>query len=121
FLRVQAGNPPLSPWLVADPLFAATRPYPRYHLAHHAHTQQEDDPDLVLSAPFPVTRASYRRKFWRDITGQTGYQQRKAQILNALGDPTWPAAQRLRHFGEKLGPQLAANALLLAGLALAGV
>src|SRR5213078_5411620 len=59
--------------------------------------------------------------FWRDITGQTGYQQRKAQILNALGDPAWPAAQRLRHFGEKLGPQLAANALLLAGLALAGV
>jgi len=41
----------------------------RYHLAHHAHTQQENDPDLVLSAPFPTTRASYRRKFWRDITG----------------------------------------------------
>ena len=26
--------------------------------------------------------------------GQTGYQQSKAQFLNALGDPSWPAAQR---------------------------
>ena len=39
----------------------------------------------MLSAPFPITSVSYRRKFIRDITGQTGYQQRKAQFLNALG------------------------------------
>jgi fatty acid desaturase len=114
-------NMALSQWLCAYPVFADTRAYRRYHLAHHAHTQQENDPDLVLSAPFPITRASYRRKFWRDLTGQTGYQQRKAQLLNALGDPSWPAAQRLRHFGEKLGPQLAANGVLLAGLSLAGI
>jgi fatty acid desaturase len=119
--RSEARNLALGQWLCAYPIFADTRAYRRYHLAHHAHTQQEDDPDLVLSAPFPVTKASYRRKFWRDITGRTGYQQRKAQILNALGDPSWPVAQRLRHFGEKLGPQLAVNAVLLAGLSLAGV
>ena len=75
----------LSQWFCAFPVFAETRAYRRYHLQHHAHTQQEDDPDLVLSAPFPITPASYRRKFLRDITGQTGYQQRKAQFLNALG------------------------------------
>ena len=104
--RNGARNMALSQWLCAYPIFADTLAYRRYHLAHHAHTQQEDDPDLVLSAPFPITRASYRRKFWRDITGQTGYQQRKAQFLNALGDPSWPFARRLRHFGGKLGPQL---------------
>ncbi len=38
---------------------------------------------------------SYRRKFLRDITGQTGYQQRKAQLLNALG-PTRMAAVAAR-------------------------
>ena len=75
----------------------------------------------MLSAPFPITRASYRRKFWRDITGQTGYEQRKAQFLNALGDPSWPLARRLRHFGGKLGPQLLVNAILFAALALAGI
>jgi fatty acid desaturase len=110
----------LSQWFCAYPVFAETLAYRRYHLTHHARTQQEDDPDLVLSAPFPITRASYRRKFWRDISGRTGYEQRKAQILNALGDPAWPWRQRLRYFNEKLGPQIAVNVVLFIGLALAG-
>jgi fatty acid desaturase len=114
-------NMALSQWLCAYPLFADTVAYRRYHLQHHAHTQQADDPDLVLSAPFPITKASYRRKLWRDITGRTGYQQRKAQLLNALGDPAWPVKRRLRHLWDKLGPQLVVNALLLAFMALAGV
>ena len=111
----------LSQWFCAYPVFAETLAYRRYHLTHHMRTQQEDDPDLVLSAPFPITRASYRRKFWRDISGQTGYEQRKAQILNALGDPAWPWRRRLWHFNEKLGPQILTNAILFAGLAAAGV
>ena len=119
--RNGARNMALSQWLCAFPVFADTISYRRYHLAHHAHTQQDNDPDLVLSAPFPITRASYRRKFWRDLTGQTGYQQRKAQLLNALGDRSWPLARRLRHFREKLGPQLLVNAILFAALALAGI
>ena len=119
--RNVARNLALSQWFCAFPIFADTLAYRRYHLSHHAHTQQDDDPDLALSAPFPITKASYRRKFWRDITGQTGFQQRKAQFLNALGDPAWPLVQRLRHFGQKLGPQLGANAVLLAGFSMAGV
>jgi fatty acid desaturase len=111
----------LSQWFCAYPVFADTVAYRTYHLAHHAHTQQDNDPDLVLSAPFPITRLSYRRKFWRDISGQTGYQQRKAQLLNALGNPSWPLRQRLAHFCGKLGPQLSVNALLFAALAFAGV
>src|SRR5262245_35816048 len=121
FSRNEARNIALSQWLCAYPIFADTLAYRRYHLAHHAHTQQADDPDLVLSAPFPITRASYRRKFWRDITGRTGYEQRKAQLLNALGEPGWPLGQRLRHLWDKLGPQMAVNAAMLLGLALAGV
>jgi fatty acid desaturase len=114
-------NMRLSQWLCAYPVFAETRAYRRYHLQHHARTQQDDDPDLVLSAPFPITSASYRRKFIRDITGQTGYQQRKAQILNALGEKGWPWRQRLKHFYDKLGPQCITNAIMFAALALAGV
>jgi len=110
-----------SQWFCAYPIFAETIAYRRYHLHHHRRTQQEDDPDLILSAHFPITRASYRRKFWRDIIGQTGYEQRKAQLLNALGEPSWPLRQRMRHFADKLGPQIAANAVLLAGLSLAGI
>jgi fatty acid desaturase len=114
-------NMALSQWLCAYPVFAETKAYRRYHLQHHARTQQEDDPDLILSAPFPITRPSYRRKFWRDISGQTGYAQRKAQFLNALGDPSWPLAQRAAHFRDRLGPQLVFNLVFLAGLAALGV
>ena len=119
--RNETRNLALSQWLCAYPIFADTIAYRRYHLAHHAHTQQQDDPDLVLSAPFPITKSSYRRKFWRDITGQTGYEQRKAQLLNALGEPSWPPRRRFKQFAAKLGPQLATNAGLLVGLTLAGV
>lgn len=114
-------NLTLSQWLCAYPIFADTRAYRRYHLRHHAHTQTQDDPDLVLSAPFPITKASYRRKFWRDLTGRTGFQQRKAQFLNALGDPAWPWRQRLAHFRSRLGPQVLANVILFAALATAGI
>jgi fatty acid desaturase len=90
FSTNQALNMWLSQWLCAYPIFAETRAYRRYHLQHHARTQQDDDPDLVLSAPFPITRASYKRKFWRDITGQTGYEQRKSQL-------TWRSARPVGH------------------------
>jgi fatty acid desaturase len=114
-------NMALSQWFCAYPVFAETKSYRRYHLQHHARTQQDDDPDLILSAPFPITRPSYRRKFWRDISGQTGYAQRKAQFLNALGDQSWPLAQRAAHFWDRLGPQIVFNLVFLAGLAAAGV
>ncbi len=121
FSRDEARNLWLSQWLCAFPIFADTVAYRRYHLLHHANTQQDDDPDLVLSAPFPITKTSYRRKFLRDITGRTGLQQRRAQLLNALGDPAWPLPQKLRHFWSKLGRQMIANGVLFASLIAAGV
>ena len=62
------------------PLFADLHAYRAYHLKHHRHTQQAADPDLSLSAPFPITRASFRRKILRDLTGQTMLKQRLAQF-----------------------------------------
>ena len=106
-------NDSLSDWLCGYPLMARTDAYRRYHLVHHTRTQQEDDPDLILSKPFPITRKSLRRKLFRDLTGQTGYQQRKAQIINAFGDPTMRLGERLRHFSEKLGASVLANLIIL--------
>ena len=114
-------NMALSQWLCAYPVFAETKAYRRYHLQHHARTQQEDDPDLILSAPFPITRPSYRRKFWRDISGQPGFAQRMAVFIIGGGDPSGPVARRAARFRDKLGPQLAFNLAFLAGLAAAGV
>lgn len=69
--------------------------YRTYHLGHHKFAQQAEDPDLGLSAPFPITRLSLRRKIVRDLTGQTYYKQRWAGLVKRLserkaGEPLWP-------------------------------
>src|SRR5688572_6630410 len=42
-------------WLCAYPVATDLLRYRPYHLKHHRYTQQPNDPDLVLSAPFPIT------------------------------------------------------------------
>jgi fatty acid desaturase len=110
----------VSQWLCAYPMFAETFAYRDYHLTHHRRTQQADDPDLSLSAPFPISRASFRRKIVRDLTGQTAFQQRRSQIKAALGDPSWGWRRRAQNFGRKLGRPLVANAILFYLLASTG-
>ena len=50
-------------WLSSYPMLGDMYVYRPYRVGgHHRHTQQKDDPDLGLSAPFPITRESLRRK-----------------------------------------------------------
>jgi fatty acid desaturase len=78
-----AVNAFLGDFLCGTPVGADLARYRPYHLKHHRFTQQDEDPDLVLSAPFPTTRASLRRKIIRDLTGQTFYKQRIAPLFRA--------------------------------------
>lgn len=87
-------------WLAGGAVGAHMYDYRPYHLSHHRHTQQENDPDLVLSAPFPITVAGLKRKIWRDLSGQTGIKQRMAQIRAGMGKSGthWPGLLHLlRH------------------------
>lgn len=68
-------------WFCGRPILAELDAYRHYHLTHHRFTQTDKDPDLVLSSKFPTTRASLKRKFIRDITGQTGFKQLAGQIM----------------------------------------
>src|SRR6201996_8027675 len=68
-------------WLCAVPVGADLSSYRSYHLQHHRFTQQPEDPDLSLSAPFPISKESYRRKAIRDLTGQTFVKQRLPLLL----------------------------------------
>lgn len=99
-------------WLCAAPVGARLESYRAYHLKHHRFTEQPEDPDLSLSAPFPITRQSLWRKIVRDLTGQTFLKQRSAQLFGG------------RKPGEVVnssnGRFLAFNALLFAALAAAG-
>jgi fatty acid desaturase len=73
----------LGQWLTGTATGSDLHAYRAYHLTHHKFTQQPEDPDLSLSAPFPTSRASLRRKAIRDLTGQTFFKQRKAQFAVA--------------------------------------
>ena len=71
-------------WLCGQPVGATLPSYRNYHLGHHKYGQQAEDPDLGLSAPFPITRQSLRRKMIRDLTGQTFFKQRTAVLRARL-------------------------------------
>jgi fatty acid desaturase len=58
--------------------------YRPYHLQHHRFVQQAEDPDLGLSAPFPISRVSMRRKAVRDLTGQTFFKQRLGPLFEGF-------------------------------------
>ena len=99
-------------WLCAAPTGARLNAYRDYHLKHHKYTEQPEDPDLGLSAPFPITRASLVRKIVRDLTGQTFFKQRRAQLFSGL--------QKGQFVNPTTAHFLIFNALLLAGLTVAG-
>jgi fatty acid desaturase len=85
----------MAEWLCGAAYGGSLKRYRPYHLTHHKFTEQPEDPDIGLSAPFPITKGSLNRKFIRDLTGQTFFKQR---IM-----PTVKRVQKLMR-GEKLKP-----------------
>lgn len=112
-------NDRLGHWLCGAPVGASLSAYRPYHLSHHRHTQQAEDPDLALSAPFPISRASFRRKTVRDLLGVTGYQRRVAQFRAAAQGARGPF-EALGKVLRKEGAFLLTNLVLLGLLVLAG-
>ncbi len=115
-------------WLAAYPVWADVAPYRAYHLKHHKFTGTPDDPDLGLAAPFPITPDSFRRKVWRDLSGQTGWKQAKLVFYRDVG---WAGTRNQRSLGmnrgeqpdtgwHKIAPVAITNGVLLGVLMLAG-
>jgi len=104
-------------YILGVPYGGDMRSYRRYHLRHHKYAQSENDPDLGLSAKFPVTKASLRRKFIRDITGQTYLRLRLAQMQPGKMEeiPGSDAFQKTSPW-----PSLIVNALMFGALAALG-
>ena len=103
-------------WLCAAPVGARLADYRPYHLKHHRYTEQPEDPDLALSAPFPITRASLVRKIIRDLTGQTFVKQRFGPLF--AKKQMSPEGAKVVH--RAVNSFLIVNAILFAGCALAG-
>lgn len=104
----------VSEWLLSrSQLGGSVYGYRKYHMKHHRFTQQEEDPDLALSKPFPISRSSFRRKVWRDLTGQTGFKQYGAGIREAF-------APGLANGLRRMGPNFLINLVFLAGFVASG-
>lgn len=111
-------NRTLAQYICAYPVGTDVHSYRDYHLTHHKYTQQDGDPDLGLSAPFPTTRASMRRKFIRDLTGQTALRQRGYQFLQMFWRKQETSANAFKVPGLR-GP-LVINVIIFAVLAISG-
>lgn len=101
-------------WLAGVPVGTDLHAYRTYHLTHHRYTQQAEDPDLPLSAPFPTSRASLARKVLRDLAGLTFLKQRGGQLMMALRGIGPAARQQNVFIGKVFVRFVAANAVLLA-------
>jgi len=110
-----AGN-----WLAAYPIWLDLHPYRAYHLQHHSKTWTKEDPDLALALPFPTTRASMRRKIWRDLSGQTGWKRAKATLYRDLGVSRGKVQRRSGFGWSALHGVVLANLVLFAILAALG-
>jgi fatty acid desaturase len=101
-------NDRLGAWLCAAPVFADLPRYRRRHHEHHRRTQQADDPDLALaSVPGPLWLAALG-----DLGGLTALWWLLAwrPWRGGGSSPSWRQLRR----------PLAANAALVAALAVAG-
>jgi fatty acid desaturase len=115
-------------WLGAYPIMQDMLRYRPYHLTHHLHTGLDEDPDLLLTRGYPTSGKSMARKFFRDLSGQTGVKASIGLLLMQLGyleynlgnniqrvsqkDRTWSAFARV--FYRQLGGPIAANLVLWA-------
>ncbi len=120
--KTPALNKVFGQFACAYPIGADLPAYRTYHLKHHKYTQGKDDPDLPLSAPFPITRASLWRKVFRDLSGLTGLKLRLGQLVMTFkrhdnSDSTIAEAFNVKNI---VGPY-AWNAALFVGFYFAGL
>ncbi|MEM7358155.1 MAG: fatty acid desaturase family protein [Pseudomonadota bacterium] len=77
-------------WLCGVPMNADMYAYRAYHLNHHKHAGTPEDPDIGFVRKYPVTRASIKRKFIRDFTGQTAFRDQLMRLKAFKLSKQWP-------------------------------
>lgn len=79
-------------WLAGYAVFLDMDKYARGHLIHHRTAGTHDDPDLPNYQDYPISKESFYRKVWRDLTGQTA-----VKLIGSLAR----SGQDQRSHGEK--------------------
>jgi len=99
-------NDIIGQWLCALPVMNNQTSYARGHLEHHRKAGTREDPDLPNYQAYPVSRASFRRKVIRDLTGQTGYKLMSFILRGAAGVMSSEKRTSARPFVQQLLIQL---------------
>jgi fatty acid desaturase len=108
-------NDAVGRWLAAYPGLVPIELYRRSHFAHHREEFGPDEPDLNLYQGYPITRASLRRKLWRDLRGTSGWKSLKPLLRAARKEQGFGVARKI------VAAQVLVAALLTAwGVAAAG-
>jgi fatty acid desaturase len=131
--RTRLLNEVVTDWICARPVWSDVARYRKHHLAHHAHTGTERDPDLGLALARPMTRGSLARKILRDLSGASGVRRVIGLVLMDAGLLTYNVGGGVRRmksrgvvahavvFARHAWKAALANAVMIAALALAGV
>tara|TARA_R110002124_G_scaffold3292_7_gene22470 strand:+ start:2930 stop:3835 length:906 start_codon:yes stop_codon:yes gene_type:complete len=101
-------------WLCALPVMNDQPAYARGHLEHHRKAGTEEDPDLLNYRDYPVSRASFRRKVVRDLTGQTGLKLMAYIFRGASGVVSSEKRDSALPFIQQLSVQLGLFLILAA-------
>ena len=116
--KTQPLNEWVGQWLCAYPVLGDVEAYGASHREHHRYAGTENDPDLPNYRSYPVSKASFKRKITRDLTGQTGLLLLRSLVGAARGRNV------MLRDGEKTNAELrglAVNGLLFFAMWLLGV
>ncbi len=83
--RTDRLNDLVGQWLGALPVFNDLPTYAKGHVEHHRKAGTREDPDLPNYQAYPVSKSSFRRKVFRDLTGQTGVKLMRYLLSGAAG------------------------------------
>ncbi len=88
-------NDRIGRWVLAYPAFVPLEVYRRGHFAHHKDEFGPEEPDMNLYNGYPITRASFRRKLWRDARGTSGWKNLKGLLYALKSETARPMALRI--------------------------
>jgi fatty acid desaturase len=103
-------------WLAANVSLQDMYKYAAGHSHHHQQAGTREDPDLGNYQAYPVNGDSFRRKVWRDLSGQTGIKLLRFVLTRALG--VFSADAKTRAEASPFAQQVAVSALFALALGL---
>ena len=105
-------------WLAGYPVFLDMDKYAKGHLVHHRTAGTEQDPDLPNYRNYPISRESFYRKVWRDLSGQTAIKLIGSLVKSGQDQRSHSTRKTAASGDQKANPVLRNSLLVNAALLL---